>query len=76
MDRFGFHQFLGFEAGDDVPDAPTIWDFKQLLEKHGHVRAGIEGLRPGQSLRAAPSLCSGSKASGHPYGLDHCVSIR
>jgi hypothetical protein len=33
MDRFSFLQFLGLQAGDDVPDARTIWDFKQLLEK-------------------------------------------
>jgi IS5 family transposase len=35
MDRFSFLQFLGLQAGDDVPDARTIWDFKQLLEKDG-----------------------------------------
>jgi len=35
MDRFSFLQFLGLRAGDDVPDARTIWDFKQLLEKDG-----------------------------------------
>ena len=32
-DRFSFMQFLGLQAGDSVPDAKTIWDFKQLLEK-------------------------------------------
>ena len=31
-DRFSFMQFLGLQAGDTVPDAKTIWDFKQLLE--------------------------------------------
>ena len=35
MDRFSFLQFLGLQAGDDVPDSRTIWDFKQLLEKDG-----------------------------------------
>lgn len=35
MDRFSFLQFLGLQARDDVPDARTIWDFKQLLEKDG-----------------------------------------
>ena len=34
-DRFSFMQFLGLQAGDSVPDAKTIWDFKQLLEKDG-----------------------------------------
>jgi IS5 family transposase len=33
MDRFSFLQFLGLQAGDNVPDARTIWDFKQLLEQ-------------------------------------------
>ena len=35
LDRFSFLQFLGLLAGDRVPDAKTIWDFKQLLEKDG-----------------------------------------
>jgi len=35
MDRFSFMQFLGLQAGDSVPDAKTIWDFKQLLEQNG-----------------------------------------
>ena len=34
-DRFSFMEFLGLQAGDSVPDAKTIWDFKQLLEKEG-----------------------------------------
>ncbi|TVP76542.1 MAG: transposase [Puniceicoccaceae bacterium] len=33
MDRFSFLQFLGLQASDNVLDARTIWDFKQLLEK-------------------------------------------
>lgn len=35
LDRFSFMQFLGLQAGDNIPDAKTIWDFKQLLEKDG-----------------------------------------
>lgn len=35
MDRFSFMQFLGLQPGDNVADAKTIWDFKQLLEKDG-----------------------------------------
>jgi IS5 family transposase len=35
LDRFSFLQFLGLKAGDRVPDAKTIWDFKQLLEMDG-----------------------------------------
>jgi len=34
-DRISFMSFLGLRLGDDVPDANTIWDFKQLLEKDG-----------------------------------------
>jgi len=52
MDRFSFLQFLGLQAGDDVPDARTIWDFKQLLEKDG--RGGSRRLfeRFGEQLQA------------------------
>jgi hypothetical protein len=40
------------QAGDDVPDARTIWDFKQLLEKDG--RDGTRRLfkQFGQLLRS------------------------
>jgi len=34
-DRFSFLGFLGLNAGDRVPDAKTIWEFKQSLEKEG-----------------------------------------
>jgi len=34
-DRFSFLEFLGLRAGDRIPDAKTIWDFKQALEKEG-----------------------------------------
>ena len=34
-DRFSFMNFLGLHAGDAVPDARTIWDFKQALEREG-----------------------------------------
>ena len=35
MDRFSFMQFLDLQPGDSVPDAKTIWDFRQSLEKDG-----------------------------------------
>ena len=35
LDRFSFMQFLDLRAGDSVPDAKTIWDFKQSLERDG-----------------------------------------
>ena len=32
-DRLSFQQFLGLELGDEVPDANTLWDFKELIDK-------------------------------------------
>ena len=34
-DRFSFMNFLGLHPGDATPDARTIWDFKQALERDG-----------------------------------------
>ena len=34
-DRFSFMNFLGLHPGDAIPDARTIWDFKQALERDG-----------------------------------------
>jgi len=34
-DRLSFQSFLDLQLGDDVPDARTIWDFKELIEKNG-----------------------------------------
>lgn len=31
-DRLSFLSFVGLELGDDVPDARTIWDFKERIE--------------------------------------------
>jgi len=41
-DRLSFMKFLGLELGDDIPDANTIWDFKELIECDG--RKGSEKL--------------------------------
>jgi len=41
-DRDSFKYFLGLEAGDDIPDARTIWDFKQRIEESD--RRGSERL--------------------------------
>ena len=38
FDRTSFKNFLGLRIGDDIPDAKTLWDFKQRLEAGG--RAG------------------------------------
>ena len=34
-DRLSFMGFLGLHLGDTIPDARTIWDFKQALEREG-----------------------------------------
>ncbi len=35
FDRSSFKNFLGLSVGDDIPDAKTIWDFKQRIEAEG-----------------------------------------
>lgn len=35
-DRLSFMSFLGLRLGDEVPDANTIWDFKELIKKDKH----------------------------------------
>lgn len=35
FDRTSFKNFLGLRIGDDIPDAKTIWDFKQRIEADG-----------------------------------------
>ncbi len=37
LDRFSFQRFVGLDVGDDVPDAKTIWLFKE--------RIGAEGIK-------------------------------
>ena len=32
-DRLSFLEFLGLRLGDDIPDAKTIWEFKQRIEQ-------------------------------------------
>jgi len=32
-DRLSFHAFLDLRLGDEIPDANTLWDFKELIEK-------------------------------------------
>jgi IS5 family transposase len=34
-DRLSFQRFLGIGLGDKVPDANTLWDFKEALAKQG-----------------------------------------
>lgn len=35
FDRSSFKSFLGLQIGDDIPDAKTLWDFKQRIEEDG-----------------------------------------
>ena len=35
FDRTSFKNFLGLRIGDDIPDAKTLWDFKQRIESDG-----------------------------------------
>jgi transposase, IS5 family len=35
FDRTSFKNFLGLRIGDDIPDAKTLWDFKQRIEEGG-----------------------------------------
>jgi hypothetical protein len=35
FDRTSFKNFLGLRIGDDIPDAKTLWDFKQRIEVEG-----------------------------------------
>ena len=35
LDRLSFMRFLGLTMGDDVPDAKTIWAFRERLKEHG-----------------------------------------
>jgi len=41
-DRFSFMRFLGLRPGDAIPDANTVWDFREALERDG--RKGSERL--------------------------------
>ena len=37
-DRLSFQRFLNLDIGDKVPDAKTIWLFKERLAKSGHAK--------------------------------------
>ena len=44
-DRLSFMRFLGFGLSDRVPDARTIWLFREKLTKAGRHRAIVRALR-------------------------------
>ena len=60
MDRYSFMQFLDLLPGDSVPDAKTIWDFRQSLgqsiEKDGRDRSRKIFERFGQLLEGQGML--------------------
>jgi IS5 family transposase len=35
IDRTSFKNFPGLRIGDDIPDAKTLWDFKQRMDADG-----------------------------------------
>ena len=57
FDRTSFKNFLGLRIGDDLPDAKTLWDFKQRIEADGRAGsrqlfAAFGGILEGQGLIA------------------------
>ena len=74
-DRLSFMRFLGLELSGDVPDARTVWAFREALKVHWLVEPlfgrlnqaladlGVE-LKSGQIIDAPPSSPSRSSATG------------
>jgi IS5 family transposase len=38
-DRLSFKRFLGLKSSDKVPDAKTIWNFRETLIQEGLIKA-------------------------------------
>ncbi|MDB4618198.1 transposase [Akkermansiaceae bacterium] len=59
-DRFSFLSVLGLRLGDEIPDANTIWDFKELIGKEGRdaLNALFDVLIPSPPDRKAKSTQS------------------
>jgi IS5 family transposase len=60
-DRISFMRFLDLELEDPVPDATTIWLFRQALAQAGLVDKLFE--RFGQHLEAAGYIARGGQAT-------------
>ena len=58
-DRLSFMRFLGLGLADPVPDANTIWNFREALKRAGAVEALFQ--RFDASLRAAGYLAMGGQ---------------
>src|ERR1039458_6300434 len=46
LDRLSFMRFLGLELHDDVPDARTLWVFREKLIEAGAVEKPVQTLSP------------------------------
>src|SRR6202451_3952182 len=58
-DRLSFMRFLGLGLADPVPDANTIWNFREALKRAGAVEVLFQ--RFDASLRAAGYLAMGGQ---------------
>ena len=72
-DRFSFMNFLGLHAGDAVPDARTVWDFKQALGGEGRegsiVDAGfVDAPRQRNSRKENEQIKAGKRPEGFEEG--------
>ena len=63
IDRTSFKNFLGLRIGDDIPDAKTLWDFKQRMDAEGRKNEPITPLKspPKRTLPAGSRGESGPK---------------
>src|ERR1700682_705738 len=53
-DRFSFMRFLGLELEDAVPDAKTLWLYREALAKAGAVKELFDLCSSGRAQRAIP----------------------
>ena len=55
IDRTSFKNFPGLRIGDDIPDAKTLWDFKQRMDAEGRKNEPITPLKspPKRTLPAS-----------------------
>jgi hypothetical protein len=65
-DRLSWMRFLGLGLGDPVPDANTIWNFREALTKTGaSERAPVRAVRPGATRCGLPG--HGRPAGGREH---------
>jgi Transposase domain (DUF772) len=66
-------RFLGLGLGDAVPDANTIWTFREALTKAGATPRLFELFD--QELRAAGSVNDRPVQDGGPQGLNSIAAL-